>query len=108
MKQPFSVSNWGMRTTPAALSVAYRKAAAWNETHWYRDDYDALLDQAAATIDPDARRKIYQEAQRLLAEEGGVIIPMFASFVAASREGCSGYTPASDHNRPDFTMIVCE
>ena len=25
LKQPFAVSNWGMRTTPAALSVAYRK-----------------------------------------------------------------------------------
>ena len=24
LKQPFAVSNWGMRTTPAALSVAYR------------------------------------------------------------------------------------
>ena len=28
LKQPFAVSNWGMRTTPAALSVAYRKNGA--------------------------------------------------------------------------------
>ncbi|MEX2649672.1 MAG: ABC transporter substrate-binding protein [Alphaproteobacteria bacterium] len=108
LKQSFAVSNWGMRTTPAALSVAYRKAAPWNETHFFRDDYDALLDQAAATLDADARRKLYQEAQRLIAEEGGVIIPMFANIVAATRKGCSGYTPASDHNRPDFSEIACE
>lgn len=108
LKQPFAVSNWGMRTTPAALSVAYRKAAPWNETHFFRDDYDALLDQAATTVDPDARRKLYQEAQRLITEEGGVIIPMFANIVAATRKGCSGYTPPSDHNRPDFTQIACE
>ena len=43
-----------------------------------------------------------------IAEEGGVLIPMFASIVAATRKGCTGYTPASDHNRPDFTQIVCE
>jgi peptide/nickel transport system substrate-binding protein len=108
LKKAFAVSNWGMRTTPAALSVAYRKAAKWNETHWYSDKYDGLLDEAAKTIDPDARRKLYQEAQRMLAEDGGVLIPMFANIVAATRKGCSGYTPASDHNRPDFTEITCE
>lgn len=108
LKQPFAVSNWGMRTTPAALSVAYRKDAKWNETHFFNDKYDQLLDEAAKTLDPDARRKLYQEAQRLITEEGGVIIPMFANVVAATRKGCSGYTPASDHNRPDFSEIQCE
>ena len=107
LKKPFAVSNWGMRTTTAALAVAYRKAAPWNETHWYSDKYDGLLDEAAKTIDPDARRKLYQEAQRMLAEEGGVLIPMFANIVAGTRKGCSGYTPPSDHNRPDFTEIAC-
>jgi peptide/nickel transport system substrate-binding protein len=108
LKQAFAVSNWGMRTTPAALSVAYRKSTPWNETHFYNDKYDALLDQAATTLDPDARRKLYQEAQRMISEEGGVLIPMFANIVAATRKGCAGYTPASDHNRPDFTEIACE
>jgi peptide/nickel transport system substrate-binding protein len=108
LKQPFAVGNWGMRTTPAALSIAYRKDAAWNETHFRFDEYDALLDKAAMTLDNDARRKLYQEAQKMIAEQGGVIIPMFANIVAATRKGCSGYTPASDHNRPDFTEIACE
>ena len=61
-----------------------------------------------STLDPVERRKLYQEAQRLIAEEGGVIIPMFASIVAATRKGCSGYTPPSDHNRPDFSEVVCD
>jgi peptide/nickel transport system substrate-binding protein len=108
LKQSFAVSNWGMRTTPAALSVAYRKDSQWNETHFRLDAYDALLDKAATTLDADARRKLYQEAQRMIAEEGGVIIPMFANIVAATRKGCTGYTPASDHNRPDFSEIACE
>ena len=108
LKQPFAVSNWGMRTTPAALAVAYRKDSQWNETHFRLDAYDALLDKAATTLDDDARRKLYQEAQRMIAEEGGVIIPMFANIVAATRKGCAGYTPASDHNRPDFSEIACE
>jgi peptide/nickel transport system substrate-binding protein len=108
LKQPFAISNWGLRTIPAALSVAYRKGAPWNETHWFRDDYDALLDEAARTVDEGARMELYKKAQRMLAEEGGVIIPMFANIVAATRKGCSGYTPPGDHNRPDFSQIVCE
>ena len=108
LKQPFAVSTWGMRTTPTALAVAYRKDAKWNETHFFRDEYDALLDKAGSTLDAVERRKQYQEAQRLIAEEGGVIIPMFASVVAATRKGCSGFTPPSDHNRPDFSEVVCD
>ena len=108
LKKPFAISTWGMRPTPIALAVAYRKEAAWNETHFFRDDYDALLDKAAQTVDPEARRKLYQEAQKLIAEEGGVIIPLFSSTIAATRKGCSGYTPSADHNRPNLMNIVCE
>jgi peptide/nickel transport system substrate-binding protein len=108
LKQPFAVSNWGMRTTPAALAVAYRKNAKWNETHFYSDGYDAVLDKAATTLDPAARRKLYQQAQQMIAEDAGVIIPMFVNIVAATRKGCSGYTPPADHNRPDFSQIACE
>lgn len=108
LKQPFAISNWGMRPTAIALAVAYRKGAKWNETHFERDDYDALLDKAATTIDDAERRKLYQEAQRLIAEEGGVIIPVFSATVAATRKGCSGYTPSADHNRPNFREIACD
>lgn len=108
LKQPFAISNWGMRPTAIALSVAYRKDAKWNETHFFRDDYDALLEKAARTIDDAERRKLYQEAQRMIAEEGGVIIPVFSATVAATRKGCSGYTPSADHNRPNFANIACE
>lgn len=108
LKKPFAISTWGMRPTPIALAVAYRKGAEWNETHFFRDDYDALLDEAAGTLDASARRKLYQQAQRMIAEEGGVIIPIFSATVAALRKGCTGYTPSADHNRPNFKDIACE
>lgn len=108
LKQPFAISNWGMRPTAIALAVAYRQGAKWNETHFFRDDYDALLDKAAQTVNAAERRKIYQEAQKMIAEEGGVIIPVFSATIAATRKGCSGYTPSADHNRPNFANILCE
>lgn len=108
LKKPFAVSNWGARPTTSALSVAYRKSSTWNETHWVRDDYEALLDKAASTVDETARRDLYQKAQKLLSEEGGVIVPIFSSSVSALRGECSGYETPSDHNRPIFAMLRCD
>jgi peptide/nickel transport system substrate-binding protein len=108
LKKPFAASNWGARPTSSALAVAYRKNAPWNESHWFRDDYDALLDEAAKTADADKRREILQKAQQLLSEEGGVIMPMFLTVLAVVREGCTGYTPPANHNRPLFHDVSCQ
>jgi peptide/nickel transport system substrate-binding protein len=108
LKRPFITSNWGGRPTAEGLSIAYLSKAQFPETHWYRADYDELITKANATVDAEARRKLFQEAQRLLSEEGGVIVPAFASVVAAMRQGCSGYEPNNNVNNNDFSAFVCE
>lgn len=108
LKRPFITSNWGGRPTAEALSIAYLSKAQFPETHWYRADYDALIEKANGTVDAEERRKLFQEAQRLLAEEGGVIVPAFASVSAALRKGCSGYEPNNNVNNNDFSAFRCE
>lgn len=108
LKQPFVVSFWGARPTSSALSIAYRAGATYNETHWRRPEYDALLDKANSTLDPEKRREYYREAQKLLSEEGGVIAPVFQNLVAALRGNCDGYHPHSDINRAEFRYLHCE
>lgn len=108
LKKPFITSYWSPRATSAMLSTVFRKNAKYNETHWYRDDFDALLDKADATRDPQERRRLYQEAQRMLADEGGMIIPAFTSIVSALRSQCSGYKPHPDQNRYDFKQVACQ
>jgi len=108
LKYSFVNSAWSMRAPATGLSIAYTKDAKWNETHWYRDDYDGLLKQAAVTADSDERAKIYQQTQKLLAEEGGVIIPMFIHQVAAMRTGCSGFVPHVNNQYLDFENIECQ
>ena len=88
--------------------MPYRTGAAWNETHWARDDYDALLDKANATADPAERAKILGEAQRILATEGGVVMPIFASVVSALRKGCTGYRPHIQVNFIDYRNLECK
>ncbi len=108
LKRPFMTSSWGGRPTSEALSIAYLSNTQFPETRWARPDYDALIVKANATVDPEARRKLFQEAQRLLAEEGGVIVPAFASTAVAMRKGCSGYEPNNNVVNNDFSGFHCE
>ena len=107
LKYPLVNSAWSMRAPATGLAIAYTKDAKWNETHWYRDDYDDLLAKAAVTADEGERTALYQQAQKLLAEEGGVIIPMFIHQVAALREGCTGFVPHVNNQYLDFENIEC-
>jgi peptide/nickel transport system substrate-binding protein len=97
-----------MRPPGEGLAVAYTQDAKWPETHWNRPDYDALLLKANTTVDAAERTALYQEASRMLAEEGGVIIPMFVHQVLAIRKGCSGYAPLAQNFNLNFETLSCE
>ena len=108
LQRPFVVSYWSPRPPGAAFAIGYRTDAKYNETHWFRSDFDALLDRAGSTVDAGERRKLYQDAQRILAEEGGVIVPMFTSRIAAIRKGCSGHHVHIDINRLQYADMSCD
>jgi peptide/nickel transport system substrate-binding protein len=108
LKKPILTSAWSMRPPGEGLAVAYTKEAKWPETHWVRPDYDALLLKANTTVDTEERNKLYQEAGRMLAEEGGVIIPMFVHQVLALRKGCTGYEPRAQNFNLNFEDLSCE
>jgi peptide/nickel transport system substrate-binding protein len=108
MKKPFVVSYVAARPTGEALALNLNSNSKWNESRWFRKDYDELLAKAAATVNTDERRKIYQQAERLVADEGGVILPVFNIVVAALRKECTGYTPNVDTNSYDFSNLRCD
>ena len=99
LKKSLINSGWNMRAPAEGLSYAYTRDAKYNETHWFREDYDNLLLEAARTPDDAARAELYKKAEKMLADEGGVIIPMFVHQVVGVRKGCTGYVPhASAYN----------
>jgi peptide/nickel transport system substrate-binding protein len=108
LKQPLLTSAWSMRPPGEGLAVAYTQDAKWKETRWERPDYDELLLEANTTVDTDERNELYQEVGRMLAEEGGVIVPMFVHQVLAMREGCSGYQPHAQNFNLNFETLSCE
>ncbi len=101
-------SAWSMRPPGLGLAVAYTQNAKWKETHWERPDYDALLLKANTTVDTAARIQLYQQAGKMLADEGGLILPMFVHQVLALRKGCSGYTPRAQNFNLNFEDLSCK
>lgn len=108
LKHPILTSAWSRRPPASALAVAYTQDAKWKETHWERPEYDALLKKASTAIDPEDRKNLYNDAQRMLTEEGGVIIPMFVHQVLALRANCSGYEPHVQNFNLNFETLTCE
>jgi peptide/nickel transport system substrate-binding protein len=92
LKRPFTGSYWqGRSTALQILNVAYRSDAAWNETVWHDEKFDKLLGDAAAEIDTAKRKSYIWEAQRLLHENGGAVIPVFADELEAHGTQVKGY-----------------
>jgi peptide/nickel transport system substrate-binding protein len=108
LKQPFEVSAWSARPAGLAMAIAYLASAPYPESHWKVPAYDALLQKANTTVDPAARRALYQQAGKMLTEQGGEIIPMFQRVVAAQRSNCSGYNPSIQFVQFDLTQLQCK
>ena len=92
LKAPFSASYWGGRPVQdQMLSTAYLSTAAWNDTHFKNPKFDALLMQGRAELDETKRKAIYLEANTLLSDTGGVILPMFNNFISAYNDQVMGW-----------------
>jgi peptide/nickel transport system substrate-binding protein len=84
MKKPWCFSYWGGRPTADWMfTTAYAAEAAWNDTFWKNDRFNALLVQARAERDEALRAEMYAEMQNILHDDGGIIVLMFNDFVTA-------------------------
>ena len=87
MKKPFVSVYWGGRPTEDWMfTTAYASGAPWNDSFWEHTRFNELLEAARPELDEERRRSMYREMQDIVRTEGGVVIPMFASFVMAHRD----------------------
>lgn len=86
LKKPFCLSGWGQRPTPdIVFTLGYAPGADWNESHFKHERFDKLLVEARAELDVKKRAEMYAEMQRILHDEGSVIIPFFRNWIYARR-----------------------
>ncbi|XKK40048.1 ABC transporter substrate-binding protein [Nocardiopsis sp. ARC36] len=88
MQKPLMATYWYTgRPADQLLNQVFRSGSSYNETAWSDGAFDDLLDAARATADEDRRRTLYQDAQRMVVDEGGAMTPMFADrLVGLSRD----------------------
>ncbi len=97
LKAPFCASYWGERQAEQVLNEIYRCGQSWNESHWCDQDFDALLDAARKETNFEKRKQIFQDAQKMLAERGGTIIPVFQTSINIYNTRLQGF-PATMTN----------
>ncbi|MER9959282.1 ABC transporter substrate-binding protein, partial [Mesorhizobium australicum] len=84
MKKPWCMAYWSGRATEDLMfSYGYSKNSASNDTHWSNERFETLLVAARAELDDAKRRAMYWEMQKIVSDDGGAIIPVFASYVGA-------------------------
>ena len=85
MQKPWTASYWGGRPTEDWMfSTAYDSNAAWNESFWKNERFDTLLLEARVELDRAKRADMYGEMQRLVRDDGGAIVPLFANYIWAT------------------------
>jgi peptide/nickel transport system substrate-binding protein len=107
MQEPFFVSSWNGRSVPEALAYTFLSTAPYNEGNWRNAEYDALVLGAQTEVDPEKRGEMVRQAQQILAEDGGLIIPAFFTSAAALRTGCEGYVPHPSASIYDYENLYC-
>lgn len=79
IKKPFCASYWYTgRPIDQLLGQIFRTGSSYNETHWSDASFDSTLDAARRTAEPAKRRQHYQDAQKLLVDRSGSIVPFLA------------------------------
>lgn len=99
MKKPWSMAYLSGRPTEDMIFfLQYARGAGWNDTFWDNARFNKLLTDARSELDQSKRREMYVEMQRLLRDDGGIVLPFFADTVDADSkkvkvENLSGQSP---------------
>ena len=87
-KKAWCACYWGGRpTVDWMFAAAYMNDGKWNDTAWKTgpaaDRFNKIVLEARSELDTSKRRAMYYEAQVLVNDDGGALIPMFANHIHA-------------------------
>lgn len=100
------ITGWGSRPYPQFyLNVMLKTDAKWNESHFANAEFDRLADLAGSTLNEAERIQAYADIQKLLIEQGPVLIPYFFPQVAAISDKFDGFELKAFPGRTDFRTV---
>jgi len=85
-KKAWCACYWGGRPTADWMfASAYINSTEWNDTAWTAgpgpDRFNDLVKMGRSELDEAKRSEIYAEAQTIIHDDGGALIPMFANAI---------------------------
>jgi peptide/nickel transport system substrate-binding protein len=75
LKEAAFVTAWDGRPADQFLNEIFRTGAGNNESFYSDPAFDTLLDKARSTVDVEAARALYVQAQQMQFDDGGTSIP---------------------------------
>ena len=92
-KGNFYMAYWGMQPTEdGAFTLLLTSDAAYEDTAWHNEEFDALVAEGRSTVDPAERARLYGEAQALIERDTPYVIPFFQDVLTAHRNNVHGWT----------------
>ena len=78
MQVPLMMGYWATgRPIGQLLNQIFRSGSSYNESAWSNEQFDDLLDSARADTNDESRLAKYQDAQRLIIDDGACLTPVF-------------------------------
>ena len=85
-------NNWfGRPTIDETLTPYIFTKSFWNYTEYSNPKVDALLTEARRMVDFEKRKRLYDEVQKILWEDGPELIAYFRNYVSAARANVKNY-----------------
>jgi peptide/nickel transport system substrate-binding protein len=106
MQQPCFATAGSNMPTPFMLDLLFRAGSPFNEPGWSSDKMEELLGAARQELDAEKRTAIYHEAQQLIADEGGLLIPFFTGMGRAYHKKLSGIDASAV--QIDWTKVMVD
>jgi peptide/nickel transport system substrate-binding protein len=100
-KYPYSMTNWNMRPLGIqVISIAYRTGEAWNEAAYSNPDLDKKIGEALSVSDPEKRKPLMGEIEKILQDSGIIIQPYWRKLYNSSMPAVKnhGMHPTFEHD----------
>jgi peptide/nickel transport system substrate-binding protein len=93
IKKPWCASYWYTgRPIDQLLNQIFRGGSSYNETLWSDPTFASALDAARKEPDQAKRKQHYQDAQKILVDSSGSIVPFFADRTVGLSKKVVNYT----------------
>jgi peptide/nickel transport system substrate-binding protein len=100
------IVGWGHRPYPQFyMDVMLKCDAKWNATRMCIEELDQAIETAGSTLDEQERVEAYAEIQRIMIEEGPIIVPYFFAEYGVISDRFEGFQIKAFSGRTDFRTI---